>query len=157
MPKAKNHTNLIAANPRALHDYTITSRFEAGIVLLGWETKSLRHNRLQLKESYANIINNEVWLLGAHISPLPSMQCDKQQDPRRSRKLLLHGSEIAKLNGLLNQKGYTLIPLKAYWKNNYAKIELGLGKGKQAHDKRASKKQRDWQREKQRLLKKQAR
>ena len=154
MHQTKKKTALIANNPRASHQYSIASRIEAGITLKGWETKSLRYNRLHLKESYARLINNEIWLLGAHISPLPScVQKDKQQDPLRTRKLLLNRIEISRLTGLLNQKGYTLIPLKAYWKNQYVKIELGLGKGKDAKDKRATEKNRDWQREKQRLLK----
>ena len=150
----KKDTHLIATNSRALHDYTMVSRIEAGIVLEGWETKSVRNNRLQIRESHARILNNEAWLIAAHISPLPScVQNDKPQNPTRTRKLLLHNREISRLTGLLMQKGYTLIPLKAYWKSNRVKIELGLGKGKQAKDKRTSEKQRAWQREKERLLK----
>ena len=152
MPMKKaNH--IIAHNPRARYNYHIENQFETGIVLEGWEVKSLRENRLQLKESYAYIKDGEVWLLGAHISPLPSSNLHPEPEPTRTRKLLLKKIEIKRLIGAVERKGYTLIPLKAYWKKNCAKIQLGIGKGKQTQDRRATEKQRDWQREKRRLLK----
>ena len=149
----KNTDTTIADNAKARYNYLIEDRFEAGLVLEGWEVKSLRQNRLQLKESYAYIKDGEVWLLGAHISPLPSSNANPEPMPTRTRKLLLNKMEIRRLIGAIERKGYTLVPLKAYWKNNRAKILLGLGKGKHAHDRRASEKQHDWQREKRRLLK----
>ena len=143
----------IADNPQARRNYFIEDRLEAGLALQGWEVKSLRQKRLQLKESYAFIKNGEIWLLGAHISPLPSSGTNPEPAPARTRKLLLNKMEIKRLLGAVERKGYTLVPLKAYWKNNRAKIQLGVGKGKHAHDRRAAEKQRDWQREKRRLLK----
>lgn len=143
----------IADNPQARRNYFIEDRLEAGLALQGWEVKSLRQKRLQLKESYAFVKNGEVWLLGAHISPLPSSGANPETAPARTRKLLLNKTEIKRLTGVVERKGYTLVPLRAYWKNNRAKIQLGVGKGKHTHDRRAAEKQRDWQREKRRLLK----
>ena len=149
----KKADNTIADNPRARRDYSIEDRFEAGLVLEGWEVKSLRQKRLQLKESYAYVKDCEIWLLGAHISPLPSSNANPEPLPTRTRKLLLNKPEIRRLIGAVERKGYTLVPIKAYWKNNRAKIELGLGKGKHTHDRRADEKQRDWHKQKHRLLK----
>ena len=148
-------TKLIAKNVNALRNYSIETRIESGIALQGWEVKSLRHGRMNLKDTYARIIAAEVWLLGSHISPLPN--CDANQrviDPLRSRKLLLKKKEIVQLIGATQRKAYTLVPIKAYWKNQRVKLELGLGKGKQTHDKRLDQKNRDWQRSKNILLKK---
>lgn len=152
MTKQSSNQN-IATNRKALHDFLIEERFEAGIVLEGWEVKSLRAGRTQLDQGYVILKNREVWLIGASITPLPTVSTHIVPDPQRTRKLLLHQREIAKLIGLVERKGYTLVPLSLYWKANKVKIQIGLAKGKKAHDKRASEKERDWQREKQRLLK----
>lgn len=143
----------IAVNRQATHDYFIESRYEAGIALLGWEAKSLRSGRAQLKESYVVLKNAEAWLLGAHISPLLSASTHVVPDPVRTRKLLLHRNELSQLIGHVERKGYTLIPLALYWKKGRAKLEIGLGRGKKLHDKRATEKDRDWVREKQRVMK----
>jgi len=151
--KATNPDTTIARNKKARHDYFITDRFEAGIVLEGWEVKSLRSGRAQLSDSYVLIKDNEAWLLGALITPLPTASTHIHPDPTRTRKLLLHRTELDKLIGSVERKGFTLIPLAMYWKRSLAKIEIGLAKGKQDHDKRATQKDRDWQRQKERLLK----
>ncbi len=151
--KPANAGATIALNKKARHDYFITDRFETGIVLEGWEVKSLRSGRLQLSDSYVLIKDNEAWLLGALITPLPTASTHIHPDPTRTRKLLLHRTELDKLIGAVERKGYTLVPLAMYWKRGRAKLEIGLAKGKQAHDKRAAQKERDWQRQKQRLLK----
>ncbi|WP_434112268.1 SsrA-binding protein SmpB [Methylocaldum sp. GT1TLB] len=143
----------IALNRQATHEYFIEERYEAGLVLQGWEVKSLRAGRAQLKESYVTLKNGEAWLLGAHISPLASASTHVTPDPIRTRKLLLHRRELSKLIGHVERKGYTLIPLALYWKSGRAKLEIGLARGKKQHDKRAAEKERDWQREKQRVLK----
>ncbi len=150
----KNSGGTIAENTSARREYHIEKHIEAGLMLEGWEVKSLQQRRLRLKESYAYVKDGEVWLLGAHISPLPSCNAHPKPQPDRTRKLLLNKAEIKYLIGTIERKGYTLIPLKAYWKQNFAKIQLGVGKGKQVGDRRAEEKQRDWQREKRRLLKK---
>ncbi len=143
----------IAQNRQATHEYFIEERLEAGLVLLGWEIKSLRALRAQLKESYVILKKGEAWLLGAHFSPLSSASTHIVPDPLRTRKLLLHKRELSRLIGSVERKGYTLIPLSLYWKKGRAKLEIGLAKGKQLHDKRASEKDKDWQREKQRVMK----
>lgn len=143
----------IALNKQARHDYFIEETYEAGLVLEGWEVKSLRAGRVQLKESYVLIKDGEAWLFGAHISPLLSASTHVQPDPLRTRKLLLHRRELNRLIGAVERKGYTLVPLALYWKRGRAKLEVGLAKGKKLHDKRAVQKERDWAREKQRLLK----
>ncbi len=148
-----SNTKTIALNKKALHDYTIEQRFEAGLVLRGWEVKSLRAGRAQLKDSYVVINRQEAWLLNAHFSALSTTSTHTLPEPERSRKLLLHKKELDILIGAVQRQGYTMIPLALYWKNNHAKIEFGLAKGKKQYDKRESEKQRDWQREKQRLLK----
>ncbi len=151
--KPANSSATIALNKKARHDYFITDRFEAGIVLEGWEVKSLRAGRVQLSDSYVLIKDNEAWLLGALITPLPTASTHIHPDPTRTRKLLLNRTELDKLIGAVERKGFTLVPLAMYWKRSRAKLEIGLAKGKQAHDKRATQKDRDWQRQKQRLLK----
>jgi len=143
----------IALNKKARHDFFIEERFEAGIALEGWEVKSLRDGRAQLKESYVLIKEGEAWLFGAHISPLATASTHIHPDPLRTRKLLLHRNELDKLVGAVERKGFTLVPLALYWKRGRAKLEIGLAKGKKQHDKRAVEKDRDWQREKQRILK----
>lgn len=142
----------IAQNRQATHDYFIEERFEAGLVLEGWEVKSLRAGKAQLKESYVVLRNGEAWLFGAHFSPLLSASTHVQPDPTRTRKLLLHAAELSRLIGHVERKGYTLVPLSLYWKHGRAKLEIGLARGKQQHDKRATEKARDWQREKQRVM-----
>lgn len=143
----------IALNKKARHDFFIEERFEAGIALEGWEVKSLRAGRVQLKESYVLVRDGEAWLFGAHISPLPTASTHIHPDAMRTRKLLLHRQELDKLIGAVERRGYTLVPLALYWKRGRAKLEIGLAKGKKQHDKRATEKERDWQREKQRILK----
>lgn len=147
------HGPVIAQNRKAWHDYFIEQKYEAGLVLRGWEAKSLRANRAQLKEGYVVIENGEAWLVGAHISPLPTASTHVQADPVRKRKLLLHAAELNKLIGATERKGYTLVPLSLYWKHGRAKLEIGLGRGKQAHDKREDIKKRETEREMQRALK----
>jgi SsrA-binding protein len=142
----------IALNRRARHDYFIEQSIEAGLVLQGWEVKSLRSGRAQLTESYVVLKNGEAWLLGCHITPLATVSTNHSRpDPTRTRKLLLNERELSKFAGSVMRKGYTLIALKLYWKKNRVKLEVGLAKGKQEHDKRASIKEKDWQREKMRL------
>jgi SsrA-binding protein len=153
--KAKKKTaggSTIALNKRASHDYHIEQRIEAGIALQGWEVKGLRAGRLQLKESYVKILHGEAFLIGAHISPLASASTHVDPNPTRSRKLLLNRSELNRLIGQTERAGYTLVPTAMYWKRGRAKLEIGLAKGKKQHDKRASEKDRDWQREKARLM-----
>ncbi|WP_006787203.1 SsrA-binding protein SmpB [Thiorhodospira sibirica] len=152
--KTKNTGSTIALNKKARHDFFIEERFEAGLSLHGWEVKSLRAGRVQLTESYVLVKQAEAWLFGAHITPLPTASTHIHPDPTRTRKLLLHRSELNKLIGLVERKGYTLAPLALYWKQGRAKLEIGLAKGKKEFDKRAVVKERDWDREKQRLLKK---
>jgi SsrA-binding protein len=153
MSKEKPAPRTIAVNKKARHDYFLEDRVEAGLALEGWEVKSLRAGRVQLKEGYVLLKNGEAWLFGAHISPLPAASTHVHPDPLRTRKLLLHREELNKLIGAVERKGYTLVPLSIYWKNGRAKLEISLAKGKQAHDKRETERERDWQREKQRLLK----
>jgi SsrA-binding protein len=156
MSKAKKKSDggsTIALNKKAGHDYHIEERYEAGIALVGWEVKALRAGRLQLKESYVRIINAEAFLVGAHISPLPTASTHVDPDPVRNRKLLLQRTQINKLVGLTERAGYTLVPTAMYWKQGRAKLEVGLAKGKKLHDKRADEKDKDWQREKQRIFK----
>jgi SsrA-binding protein len=143
----------IAENRKARHDYFIEDRYEAGLSLMGWEVKSLRAGRAQLKESYVFLRNGEAWLFGAHFSPLTSASTHVQADPTRTRKLLLHRHQIDHLIGAVERRGYTVVPLNLYWKDGRAKLEIGLAKGKKQHDKRATDKDRDWERQKQRLLK----
>jgi SsrA-binding protein len=154
MAKAKKKSPAnIAQNKRARYDFQIEETFEAGISLQGWEVKSLREGHVQLKESYALLKDNEAFLLGCHITPLLSASTHINPDATRTRKLLLHRNELDKLIGAVERKGYTLVPIALYWKQGRAKLKLGLGKGKKMHDKRATEKSRDWQRQKERLMK----
>lgn len=143
----------IADNRRALHEYFIDERYEAGVALQGWEVKALRAGRLQLQEAYVLLKHGEAWLFGAHVSPLLTASTHVLPDPTRSRKLLLHRRQIDALIGAVERKGYTLIPLAAYWKAGKAKIEIGLARGKKQHDKRADERDKDWRREKARVMK----
>ncbi len=150
--KNQQPNSAIIRNAKAHHDYFIEDHFEAGLVLEGWEVKSLRAGRVQIKESYVFIKNGEAYLFGCHISPLMSASTHVRPDVTRTRKLLLHRNELNTLIGQSERKGYTLVPLGLYWKKGRAKLDLGLGKGKQEHDKRATEKERDWNREKGRIL-----
>ena len=152
--KKPAESNTIALNKKSRHDFILGERYEAGLVLEGWEVKSLRAGRIQLRDSYVIVKDNEAILLGALITPLPTASTHIHPDPQRTRKLLLHREELNKLIGAVERKGFALIPTAMYWKRGRAKLEIALAKGKQAHDKRASEKDRDWSREKQRLLKK---
>jgi len=150
--KKTNGNNTIAQNRRARHDYFLEDKFEAGIVLEGWEVKSLRDGRLQLNESYIVIHQGEAWLHGAHISPMLSASTHVHPDNIRRRKLLLNRVELNKLIGAVERKGYTIVPVAMYWKKGRAKLEIATAKGKQQHDKRASAKDADWAREKARIV-----
>lgn len=149
----KSASNSIAQNKKAWHDYFIEDKYEAGLSLEGWEVKSLRAGRVQLKESYVIVKDGQVYLFGAHISPLASASTHVHPDPTRTRRLLLHAEEISRLIGSVERKGYTLVPLSLYWNRGRAKLEVGLAKGKQQHDKRATLKERESEREAQRALK----
>jgi len=152
MAKSLNAERLIAENRRARFDYFIEERLEAGLVLEGWEVKAMRAGRAQLAESHAYVRNNEAFLTGAHISPLKTASTHKVADPVRTRKLLLNRKELDHLVGAVERRGYTLVPLELYWKQGRAKLQLGLAKGKKQHDKRATEKERDWERNKARIL-----
>jgi len=143
----------IADNRKARHDYFIEEDFEAGLSLEGWEVKSLRAGRAQLTESYVQLRNAEAWLLGAHIAPLSTASTHIKPDPTRTRKLLMHRLELDRLIGAVERKGYTLVPLNLHWSKGRVKLDIGLAKGKKQHDKRASEKDRDWKRQKSRILK----
>ena len=151
--KPKQESNIIAKNRYVSHEYFIEERFEAGLVLQGWEVKSIREGRVQLKESYVFVKRGEVWISGAHISALASASTHVNPEAIRIRKLLLHRQEINKLIGNVERKGFTLVPLSMYWKQGRVKLEIGLAKGKKIHDKRAASKEKDWQREKARIMK----
>jgi len=142
----------IVDNKKAFHEYFIEERYEAGLMLEGWEVKAIRAGRSQLKEAYVVLKKEEVFLIGCHISPLPTASTHINPDPVRSRKLLLHAHEIRKLIGKVQQAGYTLMPLNLHFTKGRVKLEIGLAKGKKLHDKRAVQKDRDWQREKSRLM-----
>jgi len=143
----------IVENRKALHDYSIEERFEAGIALEGWEVKAIRAGRAQLKEAYVIVRGAELFLIGSHITPLPEASTHIKPDPVRTRKLLMHGAEIAKLIGKVERAGYTLVPLDLHYVRGRVKLQIGLAKGKRQYDKRAAEKEREWQRDKQRLLK----
>lgn len=145
--------NVIAVNRRARHDYFIEDTLEAGLVLEGWEVKSLRAGNAQLQEGYVTLRNGEAWLIGAHFAPLKTVSTHIKPDPTRSRKLLLHRPELDRLVGAVDRKGYALVPLDLHWHKGRAKLAVGLAKGKKQHDKRAADKDRDWQRQKARILK----
>ena len=142
----------IIQNRKAFHDYSVEERFEAGLVLEGWEVKSIRAGRAQITEAYVVVRNEALWLLGAHISALPTASTHITPNPTRTRKLLMHAEEIRKLIGRVEQRGYTLIPLDLHYKGGRIKLEIGLAKGKQHHDKRAAERDKQWQRDKQRLI-----
>jgi SsrA-binding protein len=143
---------VIAENRRARFDYFIEERYEAGVALQGWEVKSMRAGKAQIAESYVFLRDGEAFLLGAHVAPLNTASTHVTADPTRTRKLLLNRSELEHLVGAVERKGYTLVPLELYWKGGKAKLQVGLAKGKKQHDKRANEKDRDWEREKARAL-----
>lgn len=147
----------IIQNKKAFHDYFIEEKHEAGLVLEGWEVKAIRAGRAQLKEAYVTAKDGALWLLGAHISPLPTASTHIHPDPTRTRKLLLHAHEIDKLTGKVQRAGYTLMPLDLHYKGGRIKLELGLAKGKKQHDKRASEKEKDAKREAAQAMKKERR
>jgi len=156
MSQAKKTTtpnSTIASNKKARHEFFVEDTFEAGLALEGWEVKSLREGRAQLTESYVHLRDGEAWLLGAHIAPLTTASTHIHPDPTRTRKLLLHRHELDRLIGAVERKGYTLVPLNLHWSKGRAKLEIGLAKGKKQHDKRATEKDRDWKRQKARILK----
>lgn len=145
------HANTIALNRKARHDYFIEETYEAGIVLQGWEVKSLRAAKANLTDSYVLLKDGEAWLLGCNVSPLPTVSTHIHPDATRTRKLLLNQRELNKLYGSVEREGYTAIVLSLYWKGGLAKAQIALAKGKKQYDKRASEKDRDWQRQKQRI------
>jgi SsrA-binding protein len=153
MTKTAVTPRLIAENRKARFDYFIEERYEAGLALEGWEVKAMRAGRAQLKEAYVYLRGGEAFLFGAHLSPLTSASTHVTPDPVRTRKLLLRHSELQGLIGAVERRGYTLVPLELYWKSGRAKLALGLAKGKKQHDKRAVEKERDWARDKARVLK----
>jgi SsrA-binding protein len=142
----------IVQNRKATHDYFIEERHEAGIALEGWEVKAIRGGRAQIGDAYVMIKGGELWLIGAHISPLPTVSTHFVPDPTRTRKLLLQAEEIKRLIGKVEQRGYTLVPLDMHYKKGLIKVEIALARGKLKHDKRAAEREREWDREKQRLL-----
>ena len=150
--KSPANSGTIALNKKAKHDYFIEQRFEASIALTGWEVKSLRAGKAQLTDTYILIRNGEAFLLGSHIMPLNTASTHEIADPTRTRKLLLHRKEIAKIFSVTQDKGHTCVPLKLYWKRNKVKCELALVTGKKIHDKRATEKDRDWNRQKGRIM-----
>lgn len=150
---AKRPPSTIALNKRARHEYHLEDRFEAGLALQGWEVKSLRAGKANIAEAHVIIKNGEAFLLGSHFIPLPSASTHVNPDPTRTRKLLLHDYELSGLIGATERKGYTIVPTALYWKKGLAKLEIALAKGKKKHDKRRDEKERDWNREKRRILK----
>ena len=142
----------IVQNKKAFHDYFIEERFEAGIALEGWEVKAIRAGRVQIKEAYVIVSNGELFLIGSHISALPSASTHVTPDPTRTRKLLLHASEINRLIGSVERAGYTLLPLNMHYKDGRVKVEIGLAKGKKQYDKRQDEKEKAWRREQQQLM-----
>ncbi|MDH5446132.1 MAG: SsrA-binding protein SmpB [Gammaproteobacteria bacterium] len=152
--KKGGSSSTIALNKKSRHDYHLEDRLEAGLVLEGWEVKSLRAGRVNLQDSYVFIRDGEAWLFACQITPLQTASTHIQPRPMRDRKLLLNRGELNRLIGAVERKGYALVPTAMYWVKGRAKLEIALAKGKQAHDKRASLKERDWQRDKQRIMKK---
>lgn len=149
----KPGSNTIALNKKARFDYFIEETIEAGLALEGWEVKSLRAGKGQITESYVLLRDGEAWLLGAHVTPLPTASTHIRPDPRRTRKLLLNRRELDRLTGMVERKGYALVALELYWKKGRVKASIGLARGKKQHDKRATEKDRDWERDKARILK----
>ncbi len=143
----------IAVNRKARFDYFIEDRYEAGISLLGWEVKSMRAGKAQIAEAYVYLKNGEAFIFGAHIGALNSASTHVDTDPTRTRKLLLNRRQLDHLVGAVERRGYTLVPLELYWKAGRAKLAIGLAKGKKQHDKRHTEKDRDWQRDKSRIMK----
>ena len=143
----------IVDNRKATHDYFIDERFEAGLVLEGWEVKAIRAGHVQIKESYVIVRDGEIWVVGMHISPLPTASTHIHPNSTRTRKLLLKAEEISKLIGKVEQRGFTMVPLNLHYKNGRIKMDVGLGRGKKLHDKRDTARDKDWQREKERLMK----
>jgi SsrA-binding protein len=142
----------IVENRKAQHDYFVEERYEAGLALEGWEAKAIRAGRAQLKEAYVIVSNEEIFLIGSHISPLPAASTHVHADPVRTRKLLLHAEEIRRLIGKVDRAGYTLVPIDLHYVRGRVKIAIGLAKGKKQHDKRAAEREKEWKREQQRLL-----
>ena len=142
----------IAQNKKAFHDYFIEERYEAGLVLQGWEVKAIRAGRAQIHDAYVIVKDGALWMIGAHISPLLAASTHVNPDPTRTRKLLLNAAEIRKLIGQVSQRGYTLVPLDLHYTKGRIKLQIGLARGKEKHDKRAAEREREWQREKQQLL-----
>lgn len=150
--KPKAPSNTIALNKKAKHNYFLEQKFEAGIALMGWEVKSLREGRVNLTDTYVLLQNGEAWLIGTNITPLPTVSTHYVTEPTRSRKLLLNRRELAKLEAGVNQKGHTCVCTALYWKNHLVKCEIALAKGKADFDKRQDAKERDWDRQKQRIM-----
>lgn len=150
--KQEKKDSSIAQNKKARFDYFIEERIEAGLALQGWEVKSMRAGKAQITESYVTIRDGEAWLLGSHLTPLNTASTHVQAEPTRPRKLLLNRREIDRLTGLVERKGYTLVALELYWSKNRAKLAIGVARGKKQHDKRASEKERDWERDRARAL-----
>jgi SsrA-binding protein len=146
----------IVDNKKAFHDYFIEERYEAGLVLEGWEVKAIRAGRAQIKEAYVILKNAEPFVIGMHLSPLAAASTHVRADPTRSRKLLLNAEEIRRLIGKVEQRGYTLVPLDLHYNKGRVKLQIGLAKGKKQHDKRDTEKEREWQREQQRLMRRKA-
>jgi SsrA-binding protein len=146
----------IVDNKKAFHDYFIEERYEAGLVLEGWEVKAIRAGRAQIKEAYVILKGEEPYVIGMHLSPLAAASTHVHADPTRSRKLLLNAEEIRRLIGKVEQRGYTLVPLDLHYNKGRVKIAIGLAKGKKQHDKRDTEKEREWQREQQRLMRRKA-
>jgi SsrA-binding protein len=142
----------IAQNKKAFHDYFVEERYEAGMVLHGWEVKAIRAGRAQINEAYVIVKDGALWLIGAHVSPLQTASTHVNPDPVRTRKLLMHAAEIKRLIGQVAQRGHALIPLDLHYTKGRIKLQIGLARGKLKHDKRASEREREWQREKQQLL-----
>ena len=149
----KTSENTIAKNRKAKFDYFIEERFEAGIVLEGWEVKSIRDGKANISDSYVLMKNGEAFLIGCHIIPLLTAATYMHPDPDRTRKLLLNHRELSKLFAAVDRKGFTVVALSMYWKRNLVKLDIGIGRGKQQHDKRNTQKDRDWNRDKERILK----
>jgi SsrA-binding protein len=154
--ETKEAPRTIAQNRRARHDYFIENTYEAGLALKGWEVKSLREGRAQITEAYVILKNREAWLIGAHFTPSKHTCTHEIADATRTRKLLLHERELAQLIGKVERAGYTVVPLDLHWTGGHAKLAIGLAKGKKQHDKRADSKERDWQRDKDRIMRKKA-
>ena len=151
--KGKSGRKTIAVNKRARFEYHIEDRLEAGLALEGWEVKALREDRVQFADSYVLLKDNEAFLFGCQINPLPTASTHVTPDPLRTRKLLLHRREIDRLTGAVDRRGFTVVPTAMYWSRGRAKVEIGLARGKRQHDKRKTEKDRDWERQKSRIMK----